>query len=41
MPTMCWYKPRLRVEEEIPAPVSEAQAIEILSGYPDSERFLE
>jgi hypothetical protein len=41
MPTMRWYNPTLRVEEEVPAPVSEAQAIEILSGCPDSERFLE
>ena len=41
MPTMRWYNPRLRVEEEVLAPSSEAEAIEMLSGHPDSERFLE
>jgi hypothetical protein len=39
--TMRWYNPRLRVEEEVPAPMSNAQAIEMLSGHPDSDRFIE
>ena len=39
--TMRWYNPTRRVEEEVPAPMSEAQAIEMLSGHPDSEQFLE
>ena len=39
--TMRWYNPRLRAEEEVPAPMSDAQAIEMLSGHPDSARFIE
>jgi hypothetical protein len=39
--TMQWYNPTRRVEEEVPAPMSEAQAIEMLSGHPDSEQFIE
>jgi hypothetical protein len=39
-PTMRWYNPIRRVEEEVPAPMSEAQAIEMLSGYPDSDWFI-
>jgi uncharacterized short protein YbdD (DUF466 family) len=39
--TMRWYNPTRRVEEEVPAPMSEAQAIGMLSGDPDSDRFLE
>jgi hypothetical protein len=39
--TMRWYNPTSRVEEEVPAPISEAQAIEMLSGHPDSEQFIE
>jgi hypothetical protein len=39
--TMRWYNPTRRVEEEVPAPMSEAQAIEMLSGHPDSEQFIE
>jgi hypothetical protein len=39
--TMRWYNPMRRVEEEVPAPMSEAQAIEMLSGHPDSEQFIE
>jgi hypothetical protein len=40
-PMMRWYNPRLRVEEEVSTPMSEAQAIEMLSGHPDSDRFIE
>ena len=39
--TMRWYNPTSRAEEEVPAPISEAQAIEMLSGHPDSEQFIE
>jgi hypothetical protein len=39
--TMRWYNPTRRVEEEVPAPMSDAQAIEMLSGYLDSDRFIE
>jgi uncharacterized short protein YbdD (DUF466 family) len=39
--TMRWYNPRRRVEEEVSAPMSDAQAIEMLSGHPDSDRFIE
>ena len=39
--TMRWYNPTRRVEEEVPAPMSDAQAIEMLSGHPDSDRFIE
>ena len=39
--TMRWYNPTSRVEEEVPAPISEAQAIEMLSGHQDSEQFIE
>ena len=40
-PMMRWYNPRLRAEEEVPAPMSDAQAIEMLSGHSDSDRFIE
>jgi uncharacterized short protein YbdD (DUF466 family) len=40
-PMMRWYNPRLRAEEEVTAPMSDAQAIEMLSGHPDSDRFIE
>ncbi len=40
-PVMRWYNPRLRVEEEVPVPMSDAQAIEMLSGDPDSDRVIE
>jgi hypothetical protein len=36
-----WYNPARRVEEEVPAPVSDAQSIELLSGPPDSDEFIE
>jgi hypothetical protein len=39
--TMRWYNPVRRVEEEVPAPMSDAQAIELLSGHPDSDEFIE
>jgi hypothetical protein len=40
--TMRWYNPKRREEEEeVPAPMSEAQAIELLSGHPGSDEFIE
>jgi hypothetical protein len=41
MQTIQWYNPKTKAEEEVPAPMSEAQAIEMLSGHPDSDRFIE
>ena len=39
--TMRWYNPLRRVVEEVPAPMSDAQAIELFSGNPDSDEFIE
>jgi hypothetical protein len=39
--TMQWYNPARRAEEEVPAPMSDAQSIELLSGHPDSDEFIE
>ena len=39
--TMRWYNPLRRAEEEVPAPMSDTQAIELLSGHPDSDEFIE
>ena len=41
MEMMHWYNPLTMEEEDVPAPMSDAQAIEILSGHPDSDRFIE
>jgi uncharacterized short protein YbdD (DUF466 family) len=38
---MHWYDPLTKQEEDVPAPMSYAQAIEMLSGHPDSDRFIE
>jgi hypothetical protein len=38
---MHWYNPTKRVEEDIPAPMSEAQAIGLLSWHPKSDEFIE
>jgi len=38
---MRWYNPVRRVEEEVSAPISDAKAIELLSGHPDSDEFIE
>jgi len=38
---MHWYNPTKRVEEDIPTPMSEAQAIGLLSWHPNSEEFIE
>ena len=41
MQMMHWYNPKTRINEEVPAPMSDAQAIELLSGHPDSDEFIE
>jgi surfactin synthase thioesterase subunit len=41
MQMMHWYNPKTRLNEELPAPMSDAQAIELLSGHPDSDEFIE
>jgi len=41
METMHWYNPLKMEEEDAPVPMSDAQAIELLSGHPDSDRFIE
>jgi hypothetical protein len=41
MQMMHWYNPTTRTEEDVPAPMSDAQAIEMLSGHPNSDRFIE
>jgi hypothetical protein len=38
---MQWYNPKTWAQEELPASISEAQAIEMLSGHPQSDRFIE
>ncbi len=41
MQTMHWHNPTIQEEEKVPAPMFEAQAMEMLSGHPDSNRFVE
>ena len=41
MEMMRWYNPLTMEEEEVSAPMSDAQAIEMLSGHRDSDRFIE
>ena len=41
MEIMHWYNPVTKVEEDVPSPMSDAQAIEMLSGHSDSDRFIE
>ena len=41
MQMMHWYNPKTRLNEEVPAPISDAQAIELLSGHHDSDEFIE
>jgi hypothetical protein len=38
---MQWYNPSRRVEEEVAVPMSDAQAMELLSGHPNSDEFTE
>ena len=39
--TVHWYNPVRRVYEAVAAPMSDAQSIELLSGHPDSDEFIE
>ncbi len=41
MRTMHWYNPTTRDDEDVSVPMSEGQAIEMLSGHPDSDWFIE
>jgi hypothetical protein len=41
MEMMYWYNLLTMEEEDVSAPISDAQAIEILSGHRDSDRFIE
>jgi hypothetical protein len=36
-----WYNPTTHTMEKVPAPLVDAQAIEMLSGHPDSDEFIE
>jgi hypothetical protein len=38
---MYWYNPTTRQDEDVPTPPNDARAIEMLSGHPDSEEFIE
>ena len=38
---MHWYNPTKRVEEDIPVPRTDAQAIGLLSWHPNSDEFIE
>jgi hypothetical protein len=38
---MHWYNPTKRVQEDVPAPTSEAQTIGMLSWHPHSNQFIE
>ena len=38
---MYCYNPTTRHEEDIPIPLNDARAIEMLTGHPDSEEFIE
>jgi uncharacterized short protein YbdD (DUF466 family) len=41
MQMMHWYNPLTMEEEDVSAPMTDAQAIEMLSGHPDSDRYIE
>ncbi len=41
MQTMHWYNPVTKKDEDVPAPMNDEQAIGILSGHSDSDRFIE
>jgi hypothetical protein len=38
---MYWYNPTTRVSERVAAPSTDEQALEMLSGDPDSAQFVE
>lgn len=35
------YNPTTRHDEDVPIPLNDARAIEMLTGHPDSEEFIE
>ncbi len=41
MQTMHWYNPVTKEEEDGPEPMNDEQAIDMPSGHPDSDRFIE
>jgi hypothetical protein len=40
-PKMYCYNPTTRHDEDVPIPLNDARAIEMLTGHPDSEEFIE
>ncbi len=38
---MYCYNPTSRYDEDVPTPLNDARAIEMLSGHPDSDVFIE
>jgi hypothetical protein len=38
---MYWYNPITRTSERVQAPSTDEEALEMLSGHPDSGRFVE
>ena len=38
---MYWYNPIIREMENAPKPLNDAQAIEMLSGHPNSDEFIQ
>jgi hypothetical protein len=38
---MYWYNLTTRHDEDVPTPPNDARAIEMLTGHPDSEEFIE
>ena len=38
---MYWYNPTTRHDEDVLTPLNNARAIEMFSGHPDSEEFIE
>ena len=38
---MYWYNPTTQTMEDVSDPLVDAQAIEMLSGHPDSDEFIE
>jgi hypothetical protein len=38
---MYCYNPTTRHDEDVPIPLNDARAIEMLTGHPDSEEFIE
>jgi hypothetical protein len=38
---MHWYNPVTKEEEDVPVPLNDEQAIEMLSGHSDSDQFIE